>query len=438
MVQRIKKSLPNSTVVAVKLWQFAPKDQHGEPLYKDASGLWLHYDGNVRKFIEALHIAVKAAGKEAGLSQQDLWELDTITADKIKPLAWEWLWKDRVPLGCLAVFFGMGGTGKSTAAIDLAFRGSKGLDSPDRERSLPTFETLLFICEDDLARTVVPRLIAAGDVGAERSLIHIEQGQKIPGSAKQAERRFAFDRDMAALERKLESLPNLRLVIVDPISSYLGAKNQNKNEDVRPLLLDLQALAERARVSVIAIMHFNKNMDQAAIHRISGASAWGEVPRALWAFVHAPKEAGQDTPPKDQYLMLNAKLNIVGELGRSGIKYETVGKSWTADGENIETSWVRWHGTAGDVNLDGVLADAKKTPGPEPVKKHAAEAWLLSYLADGPRLAEEVYAAGDCAGHKKRTLWNVKDKVDTYREVPGKGPWMWRLSADEPASSTNY
>jgi|HubBroStandDraft_4_1064222.scaffolds.fasta_scaffold34000_2 putative DNA primase/helicase len=427
MVQRITKSLPNATVIAVKLWQFAPRDQHGEPLYKDASGLWLHYNGDVRKFTEALHIAVNAAGKEAGLSQQDLWELDTITADKIEPLAWEWLWEERVPLGCLTVFFGMGGTGKSTAAIDLAHRGSKGLPSPDKERSLPAFETLLFVCEDDVARTTVPRLMAAGDVGADLRLIHVERPQEtIAGNAQQ--RRFAFDRDLAALERKLESLPNVRLVIVDPISSYLGAKNQNKNEDVRPLLLDLQALAERARVSVIAIMHFNKNMDQAAIHRISGASAWGEVPRALWAFVHAPKEDGQD-PPKDQYLMLNAKLNIVSEAGRNGIKYETVGKEWTTNGQKIKTSWVRWHGTAGNTSLDDVLADTKKKPGPRPEKTEAAMKWLLSYLADGEKASKTLFADGLDAGHAKDTLYESKTRLgDRVKASQKRGAYYWRIA----------
>ncbi len=447
MVQCITKSLPNSKVVAVKLWQFAPKDEHGEPLYKDVSGLWLFHNGDVRRFMEALHIAVKAAGKEAGLSQ-DVWELTTITADKIEPRAWEWLWEERVPLGCLTVFFGMGGTGKSTAAIDLAHRGSKGLPSPDRARSLPAFETLLFVCEDDVARTTVPRLMAAGDVGADLPLIHVERPQEtIAGNAQQ--RRFAFDRDLAALERKLESLPNVRLVIVDPISSYLGAKNQNKNEDVRPLLLDLQALAERARVSVIAIMHFNKNMDQAAIHRISGASAWGEVPRALWAFVHAPKEEGQDTPPKDQYLMLNAKLNIVSEAGRNGIKYETVGKEWTANGQRIKTSWVRWHGTAGNTSLEDVLADAKKKPGPAPVAKDAAKMWLLAHLEDGEgRESKKICIAGEEAGHAERTLWKAKDElvgagrmVKPYRVPKGVGAWMWKLagqSADAEAAETTY
>jgi hypothetical protein len=427
LVQKIADTFPPGKVRAVKL------------AVKDVSDLWLQsfdpfteFDGTLVQ--EVFAKAIINAGQAStvvfpkGFQAPVTWKLESITADQIKPLAWHWLWKDRVPLGCLTVFFGMAGTGKSSVAIDLAYRGSKGLPAPDKARSLPAFETLMFVSEDDVARTTVPRLKAAGgDEGAHLRSIYIVQKQKIAGESTQHERRLALDKDLGVLEDHLKTLPNVRLVVIDPISSYLGAKNQNKNEEVRPLLLNLQDLAERTRVSIVGIMHFNKNADQAGIHRISGASAWSEVPRSLWAFVPAPKEEGQDNPPLNQYLMLNGKLNMVGASGRNGIKYETVGKSWMVDGEQIETSWVSWHGTSGDVTLSDVLGEAKK-PGMKPVKTESAMKWLLGYLANGEKSSVHVFADGLAAGFSKATVYEAKERLDgQVKAKKHAGAFWWHL-----------
>src|SRR4029077_4725608 len=45
MLAKIRAALPLTQVLAVRLWEFAPKNEHGDPVYKDVSGMWMHYGG---------------------------------------------------------------------------------------------------------------------------------------------------------------------------------------------------------------------------------------------------------------------------------------------------------------------------------------------------------------------------------------------------------
>ncbi len=82
----------------------------------------------------------------------------------------DWLWRNRVPRGMLTLFAGDPKLGKSFVTIAMAAAVSRGValpgdDPPDRPGSV-----ILLSAEDDPARTIVPRLRAAG---ADLSRVHI-------------------------------------------------------------------------------------------------------------------------------------------------------------------------------------------------------------------------------------------------------------------------
>ena len=81
----------------------------------------------------------------------------------------EWLWKAYLAFGTLAVLDGDPGVGKSLLTIDLAARLGRGLPLPDGRPSPPNpvrpqqyVPTLFVNAEDEVRRTVLPRIAAAG------------------------------------------------------------------------------------------------------------------------------------------------------------------------------------------------------------------------------------------------------------------------------------
>src|SRR4051794_10403470 len=114
---------------------------------------------------------------------------DQFHLDSIPPERIDWLWPFRIPRGCVSLLTGPPGSGKSLVALDLAARLSRGRPWPDQpsgqapypfvpfpfkypddqDPSTPTepfapnsAAVVLINAEDDLARTVCPRLAVLG------------------------------------------------------------------------------------------------------------------------------------------------------------------------------------------------------------------------------------------------------------------------------------
>ena len=82
----------------------------------------------------------------------------------------------------------------------------------------------------------------------------------------------------------LQKNPAVKLIVVDPVTSYIGNVDPNKPKEVRPFLNKLKAFAKEMNVTVLLIMHLSKNPDVSALHRVGGAATWIEVPRSVWFF----------------------------------------------------------------------------------------------------------------------------------------------------------
>ena len=82
--------------------------------------------------------------------------------------------------------------------------------------------------------------------GADLSKIHflegVMRGNK-PGDVR-------LDVDMPVLEKKFQEFPNARLLIIDPISNFLGDTNMFGEQDVRAkVLVPLKNLAAKYNVA---------------------------------------------------------------------------------------------------------------------------------------------------------------------------------------------
>src|SRR5262249_33269709 len=99
-----------------------------------------------------------------------------ISAADIEPQEVTWAWEGRVPLGMVTLLVGMEGLGKSTLALDLAARLSRGqLAGALYGRPVDVF---VASTEDDRARVIVPRLRAAGADLARVHLVGLKADEK--------------------------------------------------------------------------------------------------------------------------------------------------------------------------------------------------------------------------------------------------------------------
>ena len=128
---------------------------------------------------------------------------------------------------------------------------------------------IILSAEDDAADTIVPRLMAAD---ADLSRVHILSAVRQKDG--KGHRSFSLQADLSALEQKINELGDVALVVIDPITSYLGQVESHKNAEVRSVLEPLGAMAARQDVTVIGITHFSKAVGGSAASRVIGSVAF--------------------------------------------------------------------------------------------------------------------------------------------------------------------
>src|SRR5262249_6177621 len=145
------------------------------------------------------------------------------------------------------------GLGKSSAALDIASRISRGAAWPDTGNA-PIGNIILLSAEDGLNDTVRPRVDLYG--GDPSRIFPLQGVPQIDGT----ETCFSLETDSDRLEEAIDEIGDVPLVVIDPLSAYLGAKDSHKDSEIRTVLAPLTQLAERRRVAVLAVMHLNKSV----------------------------------------------------------------------------------------------------------------------------------------------------------------------------------
>ncbi len=201
-------------------------------------------------------------------------------ASDFTPKPVSWLWPNKVALGKLTMIVGNPGLGKSLVTIDIASRLSKDGEFPFDEKGV-TGDTIILTAEDGIEDTVRPRIDAAG---GDASRIHIIDHVIDYGRNGIPEDRMASLRaDIGSLECAIRET-GAKLVIVDPISAYMGETDNYNNADVRRVLSPLSAMAERNGVAVLLINHLRKSGGD-MVYRASMSIAFTAACRSVWAVV---------------------------------------------------------------------------------------------------------------------------------------------------------
>src|SRR5262245_14859167 len=335
-------------------------------------------------------------------------------AADITPKRIDFLWAGRLARGKHTAFAGEPGDGKSQLSAYVAAMISKGSEWPCGEGRAPVGNVIIFNAEDGADDTIVPRLIAA-DADLER--IHIVSA--VLQEDGKGRRTFNLQADLALLERKIREIGNVALVIIDPISSYMGKTDSHKNSEVRGALEPASEMAERMKVAILSITHFSKagsGNTNKALHRFIGSIAFVGAPRAAFAVI-------EDADSEGHMLLLHAKNNMAPKP--QGLAYRLL---QTIVCDNIVASYVRWDAAPVTISADEAL-DATEDKR-DRSSRETAETFLRERLAGGPVLQREVKADAEGAGLAWATVRRAKDRLGIKPEKSGmEGGWVWRLPA---------
>jgi hypothetical protein len=342
--------------------------------------------------------------------------LSYVRADEVEQQSIRWLWPNRFAIGKLNGLAGMPDQGKSQVTLNIAATVSRGAAWPDGGKA-EVGEVAILSAEDDEADTVAPRLEAAGadmsKVYLVRMLVRTKDGQRM----------FNVADDLDQLSSLIKKHPAIRLIIIDPITAYLGSSktiDSFRNTDIRGVLSPLGDWAAKHGVAVIFLTHFSKGGKGPAIMRVLDSIAFVALSRAFWLVV--PEQDDELGGVTGRKLLLKGKKNIGKDVG--GLAYHIDGLTLPS---GIETSRIRWDGTV-TVTADDVMRQSEKTRQASP-KLAAAAAFLLKLLKDGPMASEEVKRRGKEGGHSEMTLKRAKDTLPIDAIQMGRA-WYWELIAN--------
>lgn len=316
----------------------------------------------------------------------------------------DWLWERWLPAGMLTLVGGYGGSGKSTIALSIAAACSVGGILPDGQQA-PVLNTLVFAAEDSAEHTIIPRLVA---MGADLDRIHVVDGI----ARNDGEPGWVELRNHAAAIEQTVIEHNIGLVIIDPVSSFVGDANGDRESDVRSGILPLVAMADRTGAAVVMIRHLSKAGDgHRAASRILGSTAWHDVPRAIWMLGDAPDDH-QPEPRVDGTRDTRRVLGVV----KSNLAAKPVAR-WCVQPVDGPMYWLS---DPAPVTIDECFVP----PSSRGDKSRDAEAWLAECLAGGSQPTSRVESAAKDAGITARTLKRARASLNVRARKEPSGQWV--------------
>ena len=346
---------------------------------------------------------------------------DSASASSFAMTGITWLWQNRFALGKLGLIAGLPDRGKGLITADITARTTTGDLWPCGEGRALQGRVLMLSAEDDIEDTIIPRLVAAG---ADLDRVEIVRMVHQHGG----KRMFSLVTDLELLRQKVDQFGDVVLVIIDPMSAYLGVGKVDsyRTTDVRGVLAPLVEFAAEKRLSVIGVLHFNKKADvHNAMLRISDSLAFAATARHCYVVV--------DDLENERKLFVKAKNNLAADTKGLSYAFNTlvVGQD-KRTGEDIWAPRVAWGLEHVEVTATEAM-EAEAGGKSRAVAKDNAEAFLRELLADGPVAKRDIEEAADANGISERTLRRAQTDLGIVAKKSGlKSGWNWQLP-DEPA-----
>jgi hypothetical protein len=309
----------------------------------------------------------------------------------------DWLWDGWLPFGMLSGIEGNPSEGKTFIGLEIAAQGSKGLQPYPRTKCEP-FNTLYMSYENSTAHTTKQRFAAMG--GDDSRLFTLDGKRGPDGTVRPITLVDVESIEMAIKDTKA------RLVVIDPLQSYMGANvDSHKANETRPLLDGLAKIAERLNVCIVIIRHLAKGSGARAIHRGLGSIDIAGAMRSVLMIGSAPDD------PQNRAI-IHTKNNVGPLSGPLRFAIEKTGKS----------AKVVWKGKS---DLTAADLDAPEQGRKNKTQIERAREYLRATLANGPKLVTELVEEGEFT---ERVLERAAAGMVDKRRPGGKHrPWEWAL-----------
>lgn len=324
---------------------------------------------------------------------------DFITFDTREPRELEFVWYPLIVKGNLNIIEGVGGTGKSFLTTWLLSAISTGAKMPFSDKNFKQGNSILQNAEDDIDGTIIPRLIANG---ADRKCIgYINEEIK------------AFDvKQLRRLELKIIKF-RPEVVVIDPLTSYLGGVNMYVASEVRDVLKPLKELAQKYNCAIVFIMHLNKNSGTSATNRTLGSVDFVSIARSVLLVTEDPQD-------KTKRLLIPVKTNLMKDSEKRALCYKI------NDNGSIE-----WLEDRGYINADDILNQEES-----PFNKDSiTRGFILGALSKGDLTATELENLVLEKGNISLKSYNItkatlrkEDKIDCYQKDK---KYFWTLKTKE-------
>jgi 5S rRNA maturation endonuclease (ribonuclease M5) len=322
-----------------------------------------------------------------------------------------WLWTLRILLGGLTLLAGREGLGKSTIAVDLTARITRGVLAGEMYGQP---RTVIYInSEDARDYTIIPRLVAAGAV-LER-VVFLDAL-----TVEDHETSLVLPLDTELLAKAVIE-HNAVMVVLDAATSVVdGRLDGDKDRQMRPALEAIaRGVGERTGCAVLGIVHFGKRDSSDTGKLILGSIAWSQVTRSTLA-VARDDDTGN--------LVISATKANLSPGDTPSLAARLVPTTVTTTDGSTSVGRVEWLGETDD--------DARDLLGAQDVDERSeldeAQKWLRAHLNDkgGNAPAGDVIKAAKTDGVAERTLQRARKKAGITSRKADKS-WVWELNPED-------
>jgi AAA domain len=343
----------------------------------------------------------------APLSAEGYVMLDTITRMHVR-----WLWPNRIPLGKVAILEGDPERAKSTITLDIAARVSTGSPMPGETQQRDPAGVVIVCAEDDLADTIVPRLLAHSADLSYIASVPLERDEHAHV------RPLTLPEHQDRLELAIRQV-DAKLLVIDPVTAYLSETiNTNNDASVRRATTPLTDLAQRTGTAILLVRHLNKSGELKAKYRGGGSIAFTGAARAVLVVEEHPERPGL-------LVLARVKNNLAKTI--PGIGYRI------ASDDLYECPVIAWQGVV-HIDADTLLRGHDSRRDAE--AREEAEELLRDLLCDGPVPVADAKKLLTEAGISDSTIQRAKNRlrIVSVRERDEQGKttgWTWQLPTDD-------